>query len=58
MCIHILELQLIAHDVRPVFVNFFSYFVCTEFRLVNVDISLSLLSSFLFVSVDVLFTLV
>jgi len=51
MFIYFFELQLIAHDVQTGFVNFFFSFVYTEFWLVNVDISLSLLSVF-FICVD------
>jgi len=38
---YFLESQVIAHDVKPGFVNFFLY---AELRMVNVDISLSSLS--------------
>jgi len=44
-----LESQIIAHDVKPEIVNFFIY---AEFRLVNVDIPLSLLRVY-FICIDV-----
>ena len=50
-----LESQVIAHNVKPGLVNFFLY---TEFRMVNVDISLSSLRVcfILFMSMDVFLT--
>jgi len=40
---YIFESQVIAHDVKPGFVNFFFSFVYAELHVVKIDISLSLL---------------
>jgi hypothetical protein len=48
ICIWFLESQVIAHDVKPEFVNVFVY---AEFRVVNVDISLSLVRVY-FIYID------
>jgi hypothetical protein len=48
VCIYFLESQVIAQDVKQMFVNFYVY---AEFRMVNTDISLSLVHVY-FIRVD------